>query len=294
MGWGGRLLERSPPNPSVHRTAAAESDCEFGVTVPPRPVTLLFGERSRPVRRDVRSFIEESVPDGFADKVASLVRPCVTAQSQRCDDGTIPVGGSKFGGRPDVPRGFEWPMAGDNPCWFVAQVQLADLRPFDTGFRLPRTGLLSFFYHDDGGTAGRKSRVFFFSGGRLRRIDLVPDQRYGGHEFLDEHFPSRSFRFTQGYCLPADPSQFKLTARERVQWVRSDVFDFKAAFNERFASGDHQYFGQPTYWSDGTPPRGYQLVACIGLVNDQYYYFVPEGSVEKLDFSKLRVVYECS
>jgi hypothetical protein len=33
------------PNLSVHRTAAAESDCGDNVTEPPRPVTLLFGKR---------------------------------------------------------------------------------------------------------------------------------------------------------------------------------------------------------------------------------------------------------
>jgi hypothetical protein len=32
-----------PPNPSVHRTAAAVSDCGRNVAEPPRPVTFLFG-----------------------------------------------------------------------------------------------------------------------------------------------------------------------------------------------------------------------------------------------------------
>jgi hypothetical protein len=31
------------PNPEVHRTAAAESNCSDHVTVPPRPVTSMFG-----------------------------------------------------------------------------------------------------------------------------------------------------------------------------------------------------------------------------------------------------------
>src|SRR5262249_43983824 len=41
------------PNPSVHRTAAAESDCEILVTAPPRPVTCLFGRMDS--RRRVRA-----------------------------------------------------------------------------------------------------------------------------------------------------------------------------------------------------------------------------------------------
>ncbi len=255
-------------------------------------------DRFRIVRRgrarvdgEVRSFIEAGVPRGFADKVASLVRPCVAADSERCDEATVPVGASKFGGRPDVPAGFEWPMAGQNPCWFVAQVRLADLGPFDTGYQLSRAGLLSFFYHDDDGAAGRKPRVLVLPGSRLRRTDIVPDERYGGREFHEEHFPARTLRFSQGYSLPADPGRFRLTPQERRRWERSAVFDFKAAFNERFAAGAHQLFGHPTYTA---PPRGHELVAKFGLVGDEYVYFVPEGRVAALDFAKVRVIYECS
>ena len=44
-----RLLaaRQLPPNPTVHRTAAAESDCGIYVTVAPRPVTYLFGSRGQ-------------------------------------------------------------------------------------------------------------------------------------------------------------------------------------------------------------------------------------------------------
>jgi hypothetical protein len=35
---------RRPPNPPVHRTAAAGTDCVDYVTEPPRPVTFSFGD----------------------------------------------------------------------------------------------------------------------------------------------------------------------------------------------------------------------------------------------------------
>lgn len=245
------------------------------------------------MHRAVRLFIDENVPDGLADKVAALVRPCVTAGTERCADDTIPVGGSKFGGRPDVPARFEWPRyADDAPCWFVAQVRLADLRPFDTGLRLPRVGrLLSFFYHDHRGTAGRGSRVFAFPLRRLRRADIVPDPQYGGQAFHDRHFYPRSLHFSQGYCLPADPGRYRLTAAERGRWDWPDLLAFKESFHARFARGRHQVFGQPPY---STPPRGYQLLARFGEVSDSYHYFVPSGRAEALDFTRLRVTYDCS
>lgn len=63
---------------------------------------------------------------------------------------------TRFGGAPDVPADFEWPVyetdtfedseVKPRPLAFLAQFDLAELAPLDTDGRLPKTGLLSFFY----------------------------------------------------------------------------------------------------------------------------------------------------
>ena len=68
----------------------------------------------------------------------------------------LPAGSSKFGGRPDVPAGFVWPvfetktldddMVKPRPLAFLAQFDCARLAGLDPEGLLPRTGLLSFFY----------------------------------------------------------------------------------------------------------------------------------------------------
>ena len=67
-------------------------------------------------------------------------------------------GGTRFGGRPDVPRGFEWPayegegMHGKTekrPLSFVAQFDCAELAKYDAERLLPDHGVLSFFYEMD-------------------------------------------------------------------------------------------------------------------------------------------------
>ena len=64
-------------------------------------------------------------------------------------------GGTRFGGQPDVPPGFVWPVftgtddSGEpetRPLSFLAQFDCAGLAPYDSGHLLPGTGLLSFFY----------------------------------------------------------------------------------------------------------------------------------------------------
>lgn len=66
------------------------------------------------------------------------------------------TGASRFGGRPDVPAGFVWPVfetatfdddtVRPRPLAFLAQFRCGDLAPLDRGGLLPETGLLSFFY----------------------------------------------------------------------------------------------------------------------------------------------------
>ena len=97
--------------------------------------------------------------------------------------GALPVGASKFGGRPDVPAGFAWPYfttdtyddgeAKPRPLAFLAQFDCAALAPLDPEGLLPETGLLSFFYElgsqrwgFDPGDAGC-ARVYWFQGEEL-------------------------------------------------------------------------------------------------------------------------------
>lgn len=66
------------------------------------------------------------------------------------------LGGTRFGGAPDVPPDFKWDryegesmFTGEvksRPLSFIAQFDLENLAPFDKDNLLPKTGVLSFFY----------------------------------------------------------------------------------------------------------------------------------------------------
>ena len=58
--------------------------------------------------------------------------------------------GSRFWGNPDLPHGVDYPTyvddeGDDYPYYFICQINLEQLAPFDTENRLPHKGLLSFF-----------------------------------------------------------------------------------------------------------------------------------------------------
>ncbi len=67
----------------------------------------------------------------------------------------LPVGRSKFGGKPHLPKDFEWfyyegedfdNVVKRRPLSFLAQINLQEIADYDKDNRLPHKGMLYFFY----------------------------------------------------------------------------------------------------------------------------------------------------
>lgn len=89
---------------------------------------------------------------------------------------------TKIGGKPDLPPDFEWyyyegedfnGVTENRPLSFIAQINCAEIKPYDKDDLLPDTGMLYFFYElgtmtwgyspEDKGSA----RVFYYDGDLL-------------------------------------------------------------------------------------------------------------------------------
>ncbi len=133
---------------------------------------------------------------------------------------------SKFGGRPVVPRGFEWPhYNGDmanSPLSFLCQIDLADIAEYDKEGLLPKQGMLSFFYElesmrwgfdpEDKGCA----RVYYFEDkNKLKALDLPDD--------LQEEYRVKEFDLSFS-CYNSYPSFEELECHSKVEcdWDKYD------------------------------------------------------------------------
>src|SRR5262245_22224151 len=81
------------------------------------------------------------------------LRPALYMDSAPADDAELPPGCTKFGGRPDLPQGVQWPLYPQPSATapseiavpvFCAQIRLSDLRDCVVGRELPPAGLLAF------------------------------------------------------------------------------------------------------------------------------------------------------
>lgn len=252
---------------------------------------MLKGHKMLEDYDDVAQWIDALVPESLRQVVSSAVHPCINGKSIRCAEGDIGIGASKLCGRPDVPASFEWPMTPDGPCWFLGQLNLSECCGFHTGYKLPQQGILSFFYHDEGGPAGPESRIFLFQPDGLVRTEVVIDERWP-HVHTDSLYP-RALILSQGWALP---NWDDLLSDDQKEEHGDLMFDLTWDFNDRFAEHDTHFFGVigPTL-STGRLPAGHQLLASFGDdIEDRIIYSVPQAEVGVFTGAELYVDYECT
>jgi uncharacterized protein YwqG len=104
------------------------------------------------VRERLESACERRGVRHAAGAIAALARPAVRLRLSRAEEDSFAIGATRFGGSPDLPAGFAWPMREGRPLTFIGQVECAPVRELiEPASRpeaelLPRDGLLSFFY----------------------------------------------------------------------------------------------------------------------------------------------------
>jgi uncharacterized protein YwqG len=81
------------------------------------------------------------------EQIEACAKPALLLKTSQIDETALPVGRSKLGGRPDLPKGVTWPRTSDGaPLEFLAQINLAEAADVATLTDLPKSGLLSAFF----------------------------------------------------------------------------------------------------------------------------------------------------
>lgn len=89
--------------------------------------------------------IEQSNINNHKKYLSQVLRPAFDIV--RNTDTELRMGGSRFGGAPDLPIGSEWPMYEKKPYRFLGQINFTEITSTERG--LPSKGLLSLFVAND-------------------------------------------------------------------------------------------------------------------------------------------------
>ena len=98
--------------------------------------------------QNLRSKYEEYGLGRIFEEIKSYAKNAMEISIKVSDDQQIPIGASKFGGSPDLPRSEPWPVTEQTgePLHFIAQINFSEVSEFDTQSELPSRGMLYLFY----------------------------------------------------------------------------------------------------------------------------------------------------
>ncbi len=205
-------------------------------------------------------FIRANAPAPLQDLLIDLLRPSIAFRAKSVDDAQIPIGASKFGGAPDVPEGFEWPMWDEEPLGFLAQINLEEVAAFDVEGLLPKSGLLLFFISFDEENPAccdadqpESWQVFYWSGQSIQRSQFSAD----GLTTL----PAMSIKPKVAWTLPF-VSEIEIEAcfdEDSPSYCgdddNSDYMEFCDEFQEKFSAFFNKIGGWPNTLQEPMGPQ---------------------------------------
>ncbi len=215
----------------------------------------------------------------------------------------VDTGGSKLGGLPDLPAYLDWPCEAGRPLAFVAQVNLAEVAPWDTRHELPPKGLLLFFY-DLGNHEG--GRVLYLEPG-------VPLVRTPFPDALGKKFrlPERAVVLTPVAMPPHYLSEEEMAPCNALcggdKDLASDTYcELRAEYVGYAYADDSSTFllGQPDTIQGALAEEDGVLLFQLASFEDargslqlgdggNAYFLIHERDLAARDFSKVRVVMQC-
>lgn len=207
-------------------------------------------------------------------KIESLLKPAI-----RIDQKNLfiesEVGVSKFGGKPDLPIGTDWPTFDGQPMIFLAQINLAEIKNLDIENELPDNGIIYFFIHfnepeNEFGTEyqfifnKKEYRVIYSEQKDLKSVDFPSEL------IADYHFKPSRMEFKLFYTFPSSET---LEIKSLVEQDRENSY----AFNDNY--GNHE----------GEQVLGYTMPIQYDVTWDWAFSYLNFETYELTDSDKARI-----
>lgn len=209
---------------------------------------------------------------GHFDALAPFAKNAVYMELEEEDCG---IGCSKMGGEPDLPAGTEWPRTEAGVALtFVAQIDFAQVHPFDLDGKLPETGMLWFFYDcsDEGMPWGFDPKDA--DGWRVIFAEKPEQERAKAPEDLEVSFSEARICFEARMDLPSYDSDLCADA-QLPEEEEDDYFDWledrEGSCNKLLGHSDNIQDGMELeceFVTNGIycgNPSGYQKAKALGL-----------------------------
>lgn len=220
-----------------------------------------FSRVAKEVASIERAIAKAKLSHRSAD-ILSLARPAIRFKLTKAAKAKPAT--TRFGGSPDVPAGFKWPMRGKTPLAFVAQFRCEELAKFDLEKKLPARGLISIFAFllpEEG--YGEHAAAFYFPDA-ARLAPLAPP-----HDADDDGRPAKmaiatpSLKVTLAHPESDIADTLRLSDEESERY-HDDVWLATLGVRDDVSGpGTHQLLGWPDQMDEHAFEKGWELLAQI-------------------------------
>jgi len=211
------------------------------------------------------------------EMLAALARPAIHALAEPTEY-EIPLGASRIGGLPDMPKSLAWPMWEKLPHMFVAQINLAELPDIAERHLLPRIGHLYFFYEPEKGYLEDVPHCF---GSWQVLYSAEPPIRMAAEEAGDARCRPEGWSvaplrltFSELWTVPQGDSIWCRLPDSAWQQIKDFMDDFYDLHDVDMAF-KHQLFGFPNWW------HGYDEVGCERIRRGLTRFMKPPESMRR-------------
>ncbi len=190
---------------------------------------------------------------------------------------------SKVGGNPDIASASDWATTSNGAKMsFLAQINLSEVKPYDTKNFLADKGLLSFFYDENSG----ECKVLYYK-------DTDKLERISADDIEDavEYFPC-SMRFQTAYSLP------DFAEDDRFAFLGDNEEEIEAYLDISTFVPSLKMFGYPDYISeDIEDAKNLYLLLQVPSLDEcgmewgdsgALYFMIEKEDLDKCDFSKVK------
>ena len=178
--------------------------------------------------------IHEYKLEAFEDQIVSLAKPSVLMTRTKVNEDDIPIGASKLGGNPDLPKDFKWPHWKDKPLTFIAQFKLSEVAKAytnqdDDPYTLPDKGMLYFFYDADEPSWSEYEnrdcfRIIYFEDIVTQNLSRIPHPVHQGTWVLITQHPAHRLNFTPSITIPNNDEDAN-TLYSSLKQVKNENYD---------------------------------------------------------------------
>jgi hypothetical protein len=250
----------------------------------PKPTLLAFPKKAIVPKAKLPKPVVDAIEDAnlasvTAAQLLAVVRPAIAFDCVKYK--TVPVGASKFGGQPDLPKKLAWPSFSDDDdamLPFVMQIELSALHAFDKEGLLPATGML-YFFSDTAPDDLRDARVLYADAKVERRafpedlIDRVKQRDFVAQvpEYKIELAPVHTLPSRSWFAARADLTE---DDAEKLDELRTTLIKLG---NKKLPQQCSRLLG----WPDSVQEEVVDDTAKIALLQLNGYELSPKG-IEKV------------